>query len=220
MISPIKCRYANITDPEPETGRERLLQQTVREMEAREPVLKQRLAESQAGTIMSSSYCVRVKGQLAEKERGKEPSTKLVGDGLPIYMTSNDFFGRVEAHEEEVMEEEIDKEERRMLWEDCAVLVKEWKKDDDARKKRNAWVRMLHKGRVRNWEIERDTAKREGRKPVWTKPKCKKVEPPLRKPSQDVVEESDDEQGHSDSDSDDWGSVQGSDMEGSDSEDE
>jgi hypothetical protein len=92
IISPAKQHYANLTDPMPETPRERLLQDAVREMEAQETVLKRKLAEAQVGTVLSNSYCVRVKGQLAEKEKKKGKSTRLVGDGMPIYMTDEEFF--------------------------------------------------------------------------------------------------------------------------------
>jgi hypothetical protein len=99
----------------PETPRERLLQDAVREMEAQETVLKRKLAEAQVGTVLSNSYCVRVKGQLAEKEKKKGKSTRLVGDGMPIYMTDEEFFRRVEEHEETAAQETTEKEERRVL---------------------------------------------------------------------------------------------------------
>ena len=150
MISPTKQCYTNLTDPIPETPCERLLQDAVREMEAWETVLKQKLVEAQAGTVLSNSYCVRVKGQLAEKEKKKGNSTRLVGDGMPIYMTDEEFFRRVKDHEEMAAQETTEKEEWRVLWEERAELLRDWKEEDTARKKRNARVRLLHKGRITN----------------------------------------------------------------------
>jgi hypothetical protein len=78
------------------------------------------------------------------------------------------------------------------------MVVAEWKRNESARKARNDEVRTHHQVAVKAWEVERDLAKEEKRKPRWTKPKQGLLEKPIPRPKKpdgsDDEAESDEEE--------------------------
>ncbi|KAF9231034.1 hypothetical protein BU15DRAFT_68674 [Melanogaster broomeanus] len=100
---------------------------------------------------------------------------KLVGDGLPRLLTSDEFHSQVVEHEKVAVEEELAREE----W------CKQW---DERKEAMGPWIEAEAARLERNREAERDLAKAEKRPTRWNQPKLGKLESCLPKPIFEIVE--------------------------------
>lgn len=171
MISPNKNRAGtlNIT---PSTTNETLLLAALRESEAREAFLRQRVIVLQASNILNEAYCEKLRGQLAYQEekaqkKGKGKA-KLMGDGLPHLLSNDEFYERVVDHEAAQKEAERSKDKRQQARVDRVEALAEWKRQQEERTaviatRREEWVKE-----VEEWEAEKRAAqaakKKVGRK--------------------------------------------------------
>ena len=94
----------------------------------------------------------RSKGE--EEQEGEK--LKTGGDGMPRLLTRDDFYQKVVEHNEAQEQAEAEKETRRLARENRAAEKAEWKREDDARKARNADRKAQWKEAVKEWEVERD----------------------------------------------------------------
>lgn len=102
---------------EPETERERLLQNALRKSEAQEEHQQARLVEMQASLVLVQKYCDRVRNQLETQEKkakkkGKGKNKRLHGDGMPRLLTSDEFFSWVDRAAKLQQQEAAAKEAR------------------------------------------------------------------------------------------------------------
>jgi hypothetical protein len=79
----------------------------------------------------------------------------------------------VTEFEKSAREKEEGLKQRKADREEKSAAMKEWKELDDARKVRNKEIRSDYDARVKAWEVERDIAKEEHRRPRWKKPTLK-----------------------------------------------
>lgn len=163
--------------------------------------LREALARAQATTraqnatiFLQSQYCESVREQLATSEKPKKPTGRIIADGMPRLLTDEAFIQVVEEHNKEQERQEAEKQKRKQARDSHAERLKEWREQEALRKVANTAVRAAWAAEVEKWEIERDLAKRERRKPGWTKPLLKgRLERPIPKPRK-VVDEEDDEE--------------------------
>ncbi|KAJ7904145.1 hypothetical protein B0H13DRAFT_1507474, partial [Mycena leptocephala] len=174
-ISPEKARDVFLLSAEPTTALERELQTALRREQERNKTQKQRLVAMQSALVLNGAYVDLVRGQLAAQEKKKSGKKKgrLVGDGLPRLLTSREFVRRVTEFEKSAREKEEGLKQRKADREEKSAAMKEWKELNDARKVRNKEIRSDYDARVKAWEVERDIAKEEHRRPRWKKPTLK-----------------------------------------------
>lgn len=194
------------------TNIERSLLCELRESEAREEALRRRVAELQAANVLNELYCSKLRGQLAhqdEQKKKKKSKGRLMADGLPCFLSGDEFYQKVVAHEEAQQREEREKEARKRARGAVAEAVVHWKKTEEARKERNKERKARYREAVTKWEAERGAA-RDAKKPfTMRKPAQEKLEAavPRPKPGDVVVTEElgseDDEIEDEDEDEDD-----------------
>lgn len=174
----------------PKTNIERSLLHELRESEAREEALRRRMTELQAATILNELYCKKLRGQLAhqdEKKRMKKTKGRLMADGLPCFLSGDEFYAKVVEHEEAQQREEKAKEARKRVRGVLAEAILDWKKLEEERKGRNKERKEHYREAVMKWEAERSAA-REAKKPFTTrKPIQKKLETPVPRPKAGTV---------------------------------
>ncbi|KAF9229912.1 hypothetical protein BU15DRAFT_12101, partial [Melanogaster broomeanus] len=107
---------------------------------------------------------------------------KLVGDGLPRLLTSDEFHSQVVEYEKVAVEEELAREERGKQRDEPTEAMGSWKEAEAARLERNQVRRQAFKDELATWEAERDLAKAEKRRTRWNQPKLGKLESRLPKP--------------------------------------
>ncbi|KAF8869294.1 hypothetical protein CPB85DRAFT_1184121, partial [Mucidula mucida] len=98
----------------PKTANEIRLLAALRESEAEQLHLCQRTIELQAANILNEVYCKSLRKRLAfqdEKKRKGKGKGKLVGDGLLVLLTSDEFYERVVEFEKAQIQKERGKEE-------------------------------------------------------------------------------------------------------------
>ena len=120
------------------------------------------MLELQATNILNEAYCSRIHGQLAHQEAKKTKlggKGKLMGDGLPCLLSGDMFFERVVDSDVAHRREEQDKIERLHIREERAVLLVEWKKQQEARKAEIATRRAEWGVEKQEWEVEKAAAK-------------------------------------------------------------
>ncbi|RDB28659.1 Pogo transposable element with KRAB domain [Hypsizygus marmoreus] len=144
------------------TPNEILLMAALREAEAANDALRQRVLALQATNVLNESYCTKLRFQLAhreEKKKNPKGKGKLVGDGLPRLLTGDDFYEWVVEFTNWQREEERKKKEKKQERARLKVAVDEWKKGEDACKVANAAKTERYHEAVKVWEREKAKAK-------------------------------------------------------------
>lgn len=116
VISPIKQKQGYILSIQPRTHNEVLLLSALHETESANAALKQCVIELQATNILNQLHCSQLCGQLANQEakkQSKKKNGKLMSDGLPRLLSSDEFYERVVNHEKEQKRVADDKKTRR-----------------------------------------------------------------------------------------------------------
>ncbi|KAJ6587984.1 hypothetical protein B0H19DRAFT_922473 [Mycena capillaripes] len=148
----------------------------------------------QSSLVLNGAYCDVVRGQLAAQEETKKSKMKvrLVGDGMPRLLTSNEFARRVVAFQKAAEEKEAELQHRRATKAERSGVMIEWKRLEEIRKDENKVIRAVWQESVKAWEVERDRAKLAGKRPAWKKPVLKgQLLSPIPKPT--FVADDDDE---------------------------
>ncbi|KAF9027322.1 hypothetical protein BDZ89DRAFT_935987, partial [Hymenopellis radicata] len=95
---PNSTPFADALAITPSTANELRLLTALRESEAEKQYLRQRTTELQAANILNEVYCKTLRERLAfqetKKQKGKGKG-RLVGDGLPVLLTGDEFYERV-----------------------------------------------------------------------------------------------------------------------------
>lgn len=186
-FSPTRKRRHELLDQEPGTDIEKAYKDALCASYLREDRLKMEAVSMQAAGVLNGMYCNQLHGQLvaqAEKEKNaKKRKGKLMGDGLPKYLTGDEFYQRVVDHEKAADEEELAKEERRKRKGERSEARAAQKDAEKGRMERNRVRRQEYKSEVIAWEAERDLAKREHQRPQWKRPVLMGIEPAPRKGS-------------------------------------
>lgn len=191
-ISPVKTPHILTSCDHLQTANEVVLLAALREAEAANTALKQRLITLQASNVLNELYCAKLRSQLAHNESKKRSGKnrgKVLGDGLPRLLSGDEFYGRVvefeEAQKRAVAEKTTRMEERKKH----AEVLAEWKKLEDARKTENKARRECYHEALQAWECEKARAKAEKRKFSMKKPILGKLLPVIPRPKVSVMVE-------------------------------
>ncbi|KAF8137032.1 hypothetical protein EV363DRAFT_1120117, partial [Boletus edulis] len=101
-----------------------------------------------------------------KEHAGRAKKAKLMGDGLPRYLTGDKFYHQVAENEKRQQAE--------------AIAI--WRQAESSRIKRNNAHRQAHQEALAAWNGEKDQAKAEGRRVGQKKPVLRKLEGPLPRP--------------------------------------
>ena len=113
---------------------------------------------------------------------------------MPKLLDHDSFYAAVEIYEEEAKRKASEKEERARLRQQHGEALANWKKDDDARKKRNEEHRAAHQEAVKVWERpgERESARTRRIRFGRPKPKQGPLEKGLPRPKKVTVNDEED----------------------------
>ena len=188
-ISPLKMRrYSDFIDDVPLTQRETTLLKEWQNAEQRDDRRKQAMIEMQGTVILQNMYCQTVQNHLYGREQKEKAKKKgVLVDGMPKLLDHDSFYAAVENYEEEAKRKASEKEERARLRQQHGEALANWKKDDDARKKRNEQHRAAHQEAVKVWERERESARTRGITFGRPKPKQGALEKGLPRPKKVTV---------------------------------
>lgn len=139
----------------------------------------------QVKTILHSDYVEDFQGQLEDKEekntKGKDQG-RINTDGLPKILTQDKIFNTVQKAQElcDATKNTTMKQKDAELRYTDAVNV--WKVRESDRKERNNALKAEWTEDVRKWEVKKNRAKCERKKPRWMKPKIPTMEKAITKP--------------------------------------
>lgn len=201
LIPPLTGKtQALLRDGAPQTEREIELFAALKELARRDEEHVRAAQTATATSILQGLYCAKLKRQLVSKQDNKDKGTeRLLGDGMPAMLTNNSFYNRVVAQSGEkehtermrAARREAKAEAERQYREDVA----KWGDENRKRIEENKAETMRWQIEVANWEIERDAAKKEHRRPAHRKPKKPTMKKPIPKPVKAVVQMTEDSDG-------------------------
>jgi hypothetical protein len=167
-----KARYSVLLSEPPSNVREEELQNSVRELLVASKHHTSQIVNMQSSLVLNGAYCDLVRGQLAAQEDSKKSKKKgrLVGDGMPRLLTSNEFVRRVVAFQKTAEDTAVESEKRRVTKAERKEAMTGWRRLEKIRKDENQAIRARWQESVTAWEVERDRAKLAGRRPAWKKP--------------------------------------------------
>ncbi|KAH7102454.1 hypothetical protein BKA62DRAFT_593498, partial [Auriculariales sp. MPI-PUGE-AT-0066] len=114
--------------------------------------------------VLQNSYCHQLKAQLGAEEKKrktvKSKKTHLHSDNMPCILTDDAFYQSVVAVELATKREENQPLQQMAACEAYNCAVEEWQHNDDARKQRNIALQQWYADLKKEWEDERDCAKR------------------------------------------------------------
>ncbi|KAH7101946.1 hypothetical protein BKA62DRAFT_596829, partial [Auriculariales sp. MPI-PUGE-AT-0066] len=129
-----------------------------------------------AKMVLQNSYCQRLKAQLGAEERKtkktRSKKIRLHSDGMPRILTNDKFYEQVVEAERVAEREENQRLQRAAARKAYDQAVEDWQQIEDARKTQNIALKLRYAELKKNWENERDRAKRARTKPRWDLPKC------------------------------------------------
>ncbi|KAI6139955.1 hypothetical protein BKA82DRAFT_153935 [Pisolithus tinctorius] len=144
-----------------------------------------------------------------EEKRKKKKKGQLNGDGLPKLLTGDEFYNQVVDHHKSIAEQDAARKARQKQRDERNELLVAWREEEAACQECNKALRNTYHEELQLWELERDQAKAENRRPHWAKPKCRKLERPAPKPvlgsadTEEVGENNDNGENEEDARSDD-----------------
>lgn len=148
---------------------------------------KSRVLELQAAGVLNEMYCNMLRKQLAYQEEQKNKSKgkgRLVGDGLPRLLSSDEFYEWVVEFTKVQERDEQEKAARKAARKGREGVMAVWREQDAARKAENTAKRQHYRDAMKAWEEAKLLAKSENRRFMEPKPKMEKVfgaapKPPL-----------------------------------------
>ncbi|KAL1702629.1 hypothetical protein EV121DRAFT_209612 [Schizophyllum commune] len=135
----------------PENEREASMLALIRDLEESNESYRRLLIEAQAVNILNQLYNAQLKEKLAQRDlKAKQKNTKgrLMGDGLPVVLTGDEFYQRVVEYEEEQQRRKDQRRARQVSRAEFAKAMEEYEKRKEAREE--AWDE-----RHRVWEQEK-----------------------------------------------------------------
>jgi hypothetical protein len=175
-----------ILDTEPSTELEAKLQEALRTSNAIVEAQKKIMGGMQAQTVLQSIYLEGVRGQLQAQEvkKAKKRKTgKINMDGRAKVLTQDDIIKGVREWQDGQDKAVEDAATKKQAKERYTAAMDIWKVREMDRKQRNVTLKSRWDKDVKAWNVERDNAKFDRRKPRWTKPKMPAMEKATRKPA-------------------------------------
>jgi hypothetical protein len=143
------------------------------------------LAHAQASNVLNEMYCNKLQFQLqhAEEKKAKgKGKGKLVGDGLPLLLSGDEFYEKVVVFTQWQQEEATKKAVREHEKAELAGPIAEWKKQELARKAENEAKRQRYHAALVKWEEAKEAAKLQKKCCPVTNPKMEKLSSAIPKP--------------------------------------
>ncbi|KAI5116343.1 hypothetical protein M0805_005818, partial [Coniferiporia weirii] len=162
---PIDDFVKPLLDAMPEMEREHSLQQAIQALQKRQAYQDGQIAGMQSSLLLQETYCEKLRGQLKGKEKKKETGTRLLGDGMPVALSADEFYR--------------------------AEDLKKWKLANDLRKVENEQIKAQYRLQVAEWEGRKAKVKVDGVKFFEKKPLCGHLKPAFPKPKR-IVDLNDD----------------------------
>ncbi|THU92507.1 hypothetical protein K435DRAFT_599326, partial [Dendrothele bispora CBS 962.96] len=133
------------------TVREEELLHALKSLTRKYNSLKATAISLQSALVLNSMYCDRLRSQLEAQEEAKKRVSKarLMGDGMPRLLTSEEFVGRVEEFAKETEEKERAQKERQANKNEIAEARRKWEELENARVKENERLHDL-------WEADKE----------------------------------------------------------------
>ena len=153
----------NLLTVEVKTALEKALQNALKAKDSEAQYYKSHAAKLQSMMVLQRLYCQRVRRQLNTKEvkdskKGKKGG-RILGDGLPKLLTSDEFIALVDKHEVAMEKAERAKQARKALRAQYEVELAEWELNEEGRKERNVALLQEFETMLTNWENARKAAK-------------------------------------------------------------
>lgn len=127
--------YADVLAIEPKTAKEKKLLAALLDSEAHTQAYYLQLLKLQASADLNHMHCDLLRKQLAhkEEEKGKgKGEGRLIGDGLPRLLTSDEVYERVVEFQTAQERESKEKAARKEARKDQSGAMGEWKVRDAA----------------------------------------------------------------------------------------
>jgi hypothetical protein len=129
-VTPTRKHHHALLNRATETPVEETYQEALCQSYSREEAMKANLIRTQSAMVLQSIYCTRVRGQLAAQEEkehtGKVKKAKLMGDGMPKYLSGDEFYNCVAENEKKVAEAEKSREDQWKKCEEWAETLVMW----------------------------------------------------------------------------------------------
>ncbi|KAI5822182.1 hypothetical protein K523DRAFT_318574 [Schizophyllum commune Tattone D] len=181
--------WSKILNIHPENEREAAMHSAILELERDNETYRRLLMESQAVNILNQLYNAQLKEKLAHRDqKSKQAKVKgrLMGDGLPVILTSDEFYRRVVEYDEQQSRKVAVQEARKTSRADYHVALAEYKRVREAQLKEYEVRRKEWEKELDEWEAEKvrfAADKRAGKvKGKFTKEKPKCGRPPRAPP--------------------------------------
>jgi hypothetical protein len=182
-IEPLSTATRALLTYTPRTEQEARLVWALQEFAERNALHDKAARSTSAIAILQGLYCARLKAQLFSSNEPKEKdSGRLMADGLPVVLTSDEFLAQVASRDEQRDNETRLKEARKKARIEQKEAMALWKKEDRARIEKNKADARRYKFELEQWKAERDRARRQGEKPKSSKPIKPARQPPIPRP--------------------------------------
>ncbi|KAF5344652.1 hypothetical protein D9758_016411 [Tetrapyrgos nigripes] len=169
QFSPMKPDLnAALLKTPPSTEREEILLLELRKIMRKYNSLKETAISLQSSLVLNSVYCDTLHERLAAQEEMKKHISKarLMGDGMPKLLTSEEFVNRVEEFMRESEEKAKQLQDKQASKEEIAAARREWSALCAARKKENEWLHAM-------WVTDKALWREEKSKGICTRPEPK-----------------------------------------------
>lgn len=119
----------------------------------------QRIHTLEATMVLQETYVNRLQAQYNTKNEKKEPRTRLLGDGLPVLLSGDDFYEKVKEQQQRLNAEEKRKIQASHPRKQHSEEMKRWKQADNERKRRNEATKTAYRAKLQDWERRKALAK-------------------------------------------------------------
>lgn len=170
----------NIT---PITENERLLRNTMGAMVDKIELQGKHINTLEATMVLHKTYVDKLQAQLNRREKKSKARVRLLGDGLPVLLSGDEFYEKVKQHQ---MKREAEEKKKALAVEfrkSHLEEMKQWRELDEKRRERNKAIHTAFKVRLSDWQVRKDAAKAAKHRFTEMRPLRGKLEKPVPKPS-------------------------------------
>ncbi|PPQ87518.1 hypothetical protein CVT24_011604 [Panaeolus cyanescens] len=177
VITPTTNCYQPLMAFKPETKREEMLLNALREAQKQENGYKEVLDNLQASMVLQRVYVLQAQEQIQSQGKPKpKKKKKLFGDGMPRLVSGDQFHKDAMEIEEEAQNKEEQASVRRLMRAEKQTEKEELKRLNVERVEQNNQRQQVYQEEIAVWKEEQKLAKIEQGKPWWTKSKLTGIE--------------------------------------------
>lgn len=169
LVLPPAPSTSHLTSALPQSELEHQLQNALHQSQERAAYQEGVIRGLQSSMILNELYteCLR-----QEKGKAKEKTTnaRLLGDGLPVVLSGDEFYEKARRHSQKQKFEEERKKQHQTDQAAYLQALKKWKEEDAARKEANNKTRTMYQLEIESWNRRKAEAKAAGVKFTEKKP--------------------------------------------------